>query len=259
MLIGKAPLMYTTVPLQKNLAKALIESGVFDHGPSKVVWALPATPPVDKAGSDPEVAGGGAATQVVLKGLINAAKLRGIAQAKTPAEALGFRPKLRPPAQTGSNTVDAHIAIPAPAIPLPVTIPRIGELQPVKVPRGSSKKVERAFGVAQAVVPLTHQIGNHPVIGVAGDSVVGLVACAEIVYNLVSPKDRTKLEAVLFYGQKATCLANSIADFVPALQPAKPYLQVAVTLIKVGDSVRLFAEAEDKVDSKPAALGGRKK
>jgi len=180
MLIGKAPLVYTEVPLlQKNLAKALIESGVFDHGPSKVVWALPVTPPVDKAGSNPEVAGGGAATQVVLKGLINAAKLSGRAQAKTPAEALGFKPKLRPPAQTGSNTVDAHIAIPAPVFPLPVTIPRMGQLQPVKVPRGSSKRVERAFGVVQAVVPVTHQIGNHPAIGVAGDAAVGLVASAE--------------------------------------------------------------------------------
>jgi hypothetical protein len=60
MRIAKTSNYIPYVPLRKDVSKAMIAGGVFDNGPSEVIWALPVTPqptvakptPVDAAGSE---------------------------------------------------------------------------------------------------------------------------------------------------------------------------------------------------------------
>lgn len=243
------PVYNNSVLLRKGVAKALIQGGVFDHSPSKVLWALPANFQAAAPHSKPRlpVQSGGLPATVV-----------GPAKPMTDAEMQTLIDRViqpKPGITTKTGALPIATFAPTPTLS-PVKLPKIGELHPVEVPRGNSKKIERALGLTEAALPLAHQLSHNPALGQMADGFAGVLAGVEIINNLVNPKDRNTVEAAFFYAQKTATLANSVADFVPAMHAAKPFLTVAITLMKVGDEVRLCIQSDDEGASKKGGSSG---
>lgn len=222
-----------SVPLRNDVSKALIAGGVFEHDPDKVVWALPnAAPPTPTADKPP--------AEIKL----DIAKLT---KPMTPAEMQALIGRIvSPKPGLGLNLTGQFPAV-TPKLSLSsVALPAGGNLHPIEVSKRGSKKVTRAFGLAEAALPLATEFSKNPNVGHTADAVAGVLAGAELVFELVNPKDRTALERAFFFGQKGASVLNTVADFVPGLHAAKPALTIAITLMKVGDEVRLCIQPEDQ-------------
>jgi hypothetical protein len=248
MRIAKTPNYIPYVPLRKDVSKAMIAGGVFDHGPNEVIWALPVNPQPTVAKPTPvDAAKSGTREVPVVE----------VAKPMTADEMLAVVGRVaRPKPGLIPNSLKPQFATFSPTLSLsPVKLPKAGALHPVEVPKRGSKKVERVFSIAEAALPLANELSKKPAIGQSADAVAGLVAGAEIFYELVNPKDRSTLEAAFFYAQKGASVANSVVSLIPALHSAKPALEIAVTLIKVGDEVRILVQPEDKgTDKTPKPL-----
>jgi hypothetical protein len=248
MRMAKTPNYVPYVPLRKDVAKAMIAGGVFDHGPNKVIWALPVNPQPTVAKPTPvEAAKSGTREVPVVE----------VAKPMTADEMLALVGRVtRPKPSLTPNSLKPQFTTFAPTLSLSVVkLPKAGALHPVEVPKHGSRKVEKVFGIAEAALPLANEFSKNPAIGQSADAVAGLLAGAEIVYELVNPKDRSTLEAAFFYAQKGASVANSVVSLIPALHSAKPALEIAVTLIKVGDEVRILVQPEDKgTDKTPKPL-----
>ncbi len=211
-----------TVSLRKDVAKALIERGVFDHDPKKAIWVLPSK--TENTTSSPQPAGAASPT----------AAIEMLALLRASAELLAEQTKSNP-----APTAEVpQIAPPGPVRSLPaLDLSAVEEMHPVAVPKRRSRKVERVFGLAEATIPLA-DLGADPAVRQVADAAAGLLGAAEMLYEWIDPKDRDTLEGALFWAQKSAVVANSVSDMVPALQPAKPYLAIAITLLKFGEEVR---------------------
>jgi hypothetical protein len=229
------PAYVNSVPLRKDVSKALIDGGVFNHGPSQVIWALPVDPSSATANPTPaEVAAKWAAANPMK-----------IVEPMTAAEMRArFAPQLPAPRPSLSLSV--------------VKLPKAGELHPIEVPKEGSKKVAKLFDLAEAALALPGGLSKIPASGLSkippaavrnADAFAGLLAGPEIVIELVHPKHRHKVEALFFYADKSATVANAIFGLIPALSKAKPYLGFAVLLLNFGDKVCLAFETDDKVGS----------
>jgi hypothetical protein len=239
MRIAKTSNSIPYLPLRKDVSKAMIAGGVFDHGPNEVIWALPVTPQPTVAKPTPVDAAKSGTREV---------PVAQVAKPMTANELLALMGRVtQPKPGLTLNSLKPQFTTFSPTLSLSaVMLPKAGALHPVEVPKRGSKKVERVFSIAEAALPLANELSKKPAIGQSADAVAGLVAGAEIFYELVNPKHRSTLESAFFYAQKGASVANSVVSLIPALHSAKPALEIAVTLIKVGDEVRILVQPEDK-------------
>lgn len=216
-----------SVSLRKDVSKALIDGSVFKHGPNQVIWALAPDPPPATANPTPaEVLSRWAAA--------NPVKIESTTEANLLAR-FGPKPDFTP------SPIAAHLAALAPSLPLSVIkLPQAGELHPVGVPEEGSKDVERLLlDIAKDAQPLADLCKLIPGGEQVPDAVACLLAGAEIVYELVHPKDQDRVRAVLFYAEESTNLVAAVVGSIPELDKVKLTLDVAVALIKDGDEVRM--------------------
>jgi hypothetical protein len=101
---------------------------------------------------------------------------------------------------------------------------------------------------------LADELGAAPAVRQIADAGTGLLGAAEMLDEWIDHKVRGTIEGVLFWAQKSAVVTNSVSEMVPALNAAKPYLAIAVTLLKFGEEVRAQIQAEDQDAGKKTSV-----